>query len=153
MLPTLSLGSGGVLEASEHNDAQQLHQHCCVCAQEAFSPYGLGVKFFPLTQDSVYAELRIESRHQGYEGLLHGGIASALLDGAMTHCLLQQNIPALTAELTVRFHQPIELGDSVYIMAKIAQKRHGIYSMEGQLTVEGKCCVSAKAKFLRPKQK
>lgn len=39
-----------------------------------------------------------------YIDLLHGGIASTLLDAAMTHCLLSKGIEALTAELNVRFH-------------------------------------------------
>ena len=36
---------------------------------------------------------------EGYTGLLHGGIAAAFLDGAMTNCLFAHGIEALTAEL------------------------------------------------------
>lgn len=152
MLPKVnSDNSDRLLSDDELNDAQKLHRSCFVCGQSSCAPFGLAIKYLPLDQESAHAEIVIEHRHQGYDGLLHGGIASALLDGAMTHCLLQQNIPALTAELNVRFHEPIALGDTVYIMAKVVQQRRGIYLMEGQLTVEGKCCVSAKAKFLQPK--
>lgn len=140
-----------LISAPHITQAQQQHKYCCVCGCNSDASYGLGIRFHSITKDSVHSELTIEARHQGYEGLLHGGIASALLDGAMTHCLLQQNITALTAELTVKFHHPIAMGDSVDIMANLKQIRRGIYYIDGQLTVKGKCCVSATAKFLVPK--
>ncbi|MHA2938250.1 PaaI family thioesterase [Vibrio sp. RC27] len=133
------------------NDAQRLHQHCFVCGSSIDVPAGLGISYSPVDEQSVQAEFVVEVRHQGYQGLLHGGIASSLIDGAMTHCLLQQNIPALTAELNMRFHQPIKLGDTVNISATVTRQRRGIYCVEGELTVSGLCCVSSKAKFLQPK--
>jgi acyl-coenzyme A thioesterase PaaI-like protein len=42
-----------------------------------------------LAENEVVAEYQVDKKHQGYTNLLHGGIASTLLDAAVTHCFLK----------------------------------------------------------------
>jgi len=133
------------------NHALTLHKHCAVCASEQQNPYSLGVEYQLSEENLVFAQFTPQVRHMGYQGLLHGGIASALLDGAMTHCLLLQNIPALTARLDVRYHEPIAIGEQVMIFARCDAHRRGIYQLSAELCVQGKVHVSASGKFIVPK--
>ena len=106
----------------------------------------------PSADNKVTAYYRVDEKHQGYTNLLHGGIASTLLDAAMTHCLLSQGIEALTAELNIRFHAPIKIGDSVQIIGRLLSQRRGIYLLEASLSVAKQICVKATGKFIQPKE-
>ncbi len=132
-------------------DAHDLHRNCFVCGEAQSNPAGLGIEFSDTGNDSVCADFLVENSHQGYVGLLHGGIAGTLLDAAMTHCLLNRNIPALTAELTVRYHHPIYVGSQVKVRGELLQQKRGIFLMSASLVVNNEVAVSAKAKFLQPK--
>lgn len=132
------------------NFAALTHPSCFVCGDRQVNRFGLAINFVAVDTNAVTATFQVEDHHQGYSGLLHGGIASALLDGAMTHCLLQQNIPALTAELTVRYHCPIKVGSVVTIYAELTQRKRGIFVLSGRLVSDDETMVSAKGKFLLP---
>ena len=58
------------------------HPQCVVCGQ--VHEAGLGLRFKPQDDGSVEACFNCKDIYQGYEGILHGGIAAALFDGAMT---------------------------------------------------------------------
>ncbi|WP_411979331.1 PaaI family thioesterase [Vibrio sp. 399] len=131
----------------------QSHYQCAVCSATDANPNSLAVAYQCLPDHSVVAEFHVLPRHQGYTGLLHGGIASALLDGAMTHCLLFQDVEALTAQLDVRYHAPIELDERIKITAHCERERHGIYQLVAQLQVDNVVRVTAKGKFICPKMK
>ncbi|EMK6924871.1 PaaI family thioesterase [Vibrio alginolyticus] len=128
------------------------HHQCAVCSSINVNPNSLAVNYQYLADGSVVGEFHVLPRHQGYTDLLHGGIASSLLDGAMTHCLLSRDIQALTAQLDVRYHAPIQLNDRVTITALCEGERRGIYQLVAQLRVNSEVRVTAKGKFIRPKK-
>lgn len=129
----------------------QSHANCVACSDGVQNPHSLQLKFTPSADNKVTAYYRVDEKHQGYTNLLHGGIASTLLDAAMTHCLLSQGIEALTAELNIRFHAPIKIGDSVQIIGRLLSQRRGIYLLEASLSVAKQICVKATGKFIQPK--
>ncbi|WP_272947532.1 PaaI family thioesterase [Aeromonas salmonicida] len=92
-----------------------------------------------------------DERYQGYTGILHGGMTSTLLDAVMTHCLLQQGIKGLTAELTIRFVVPINIGSKIYLSAQIVDQRHGIHRLNAVASVDGVVVAKASAKFIEKK--
>lgn len=139
------------INSDSKNAAAATHRNCFVCADRKGNSSGLAIDFLPDGTDKVIAQFEVEEQHQGYAGLLHGGIASTLLDGAMTHCLLQQNIPALTAELSVRYHQPIKLGAVITIYAELLQRKRGIFVLVARLVIDDEVLVSARGKFLLPR--
>ncbi|NAX23556.1 PaaI family thioesterase [Vibrio sp. V39_P1S14PM300] len=125
------------------------HGGCAVCADPVSNPHSLGVRYEYGAERGVQARFTVASHHQGYNGILHGGIVSALLDGAMTHCILHRDISALTAQLDVRFHRPITLGEQVIVTAQCESERRSMYTMSAELRVCGELRASAKGKFLR----
>ena len=128
------------------------HANCVVCSDSNKNPHSLQLKFTRMVDNEVTADYLVDRKHQGYTNLLHGGIASTLLDAAMTHCLLSQGIEALTAELNIRFHAPIKIGDSVQIIGRLLSQRRGIYLLEASLSVAKQICVKATGKFIQPKE-
>ena len=59
---------------------------------------------------------------EGYSGLLHGGVAAAFLDGAMTNCLFAHGVRALTAELTVRYREPVAVPGKITTHATLTDR-------------------------------
>lgn len=84
----------------------------------------------------------------GYEGRLHGGIISALLDGAMTQCLFAYEIQAVTAVMHTRFRQRIPLNESLQVKAWIDHSSGSRYQLKGQLLCRGQVLADAEALFL-----
>ena len=121
---------------NSYQGAQQSHAHCMVCGLHDENPDSLGLVFSPQADGTVSAPFVVTTKHQGYTGLLHGGMTSTLLDAAMTHCLFSQGIQALTAELTVRFMAPISLGQTLMVCAQMLGYRLGVYGFVVALFVE-----------------
>jgi uncharacterized protein (TIGR00369 family) len=136
---------------SSYQDCKQSHSQCVVCGDAKQNPLSLQCKFFADGDNQVVGYHKASQQLQGYTSFLHGGVASTLVDAAMTHCLLMQGIKALTAEMTVRFVAPIKVGDAIKIVGHLVSKRLGMYQLEAVLYVENKACVTAKAKFIQPR--
>jgi uncharacterized protein (TIGR00369 family) len=81
--------------------------HCFVCGEK--NQVGLHLKF----------SIREGKIHQGYKDIVHGGIISTIIDEAMVKAAIMQGIPAVTAEITVRFKKTLRVGEKVLIEATI----------------------------------
>lgn len=119
-------------------DARKAHTCCMVCSSRDNNPDTVNLMFSEHPDGSVCADYTANHRHQGYTGLLHGGMTSTLLDAAMTHCLFMQGVQALTAELMV--------------CARLLGQRRGIYLLEAWLTKGQQTVARATAKFIVPSQ-
>ena len=86
---------------------------------------------------------------QGYEGIMHGGLLSALLDTAMAHCLLHENIEAMTGELNVRFIDPVAYNSTMAITAWIDSSLPPLYHLKSHIIINNKIVCKAKAKFMQ----
>jgi uncharacterized protein (TIGR00369 family) len=86
---------------------------------------------------------------QGYPQQLHGGIICALLDGAMTNCLFANGQAAVTAELTVRFLQPVRIGRSASVSARSVSGGTRLVQLEAEMLQDGVAVARATAKFMR----
>ncbi|CAH0535411.1 hypothetical protein VST7929_02984 [Vibrio stylophorae] len=126
------------------------HRYCYVCGQKNCAADALQLRFKRVDERSVSAAFQLTHAHQGYSGLAHGGMIASVLDGAMTHCLFVQHIQALTAELTVRYHQPWPIELQGCVCATVDKARHGVYWLHAKMTADGVCYASAHAKFIAP---
>jgi uncharacterized protein (TIGR00369 family) len=96
---------------------------CFVCGEK--NPAGLHLSF-SLQNGKVTTEFVPEKIHQGYKGIVHGGIISALLDETMVKTALLQGMPAVTAEISIRFKNPLLSGEKVLVEASIVDMRRKI---------------------------
>ena len=97
--------------------------YCFVCGEK--NPAGLHLKFF-IQEGKVFTEFIPRKIHQGYKDIIHGGLISTILDEAMVKAALMQGIPAVTAELTVRFRNPLLAGEKAIIEAAILKSNRKI---------------------------
>ena len=90
--------------------------YCFVCGEK--NPHGLHLMFSG-RDGKIMAEFIPQKTYQGYKDMVHGGIISTLIDEAMVKAALMQGIPAITAEITVRFKNPLMVWDKAIIEATI----------------------------------
>lgn len=83
------------------------------------NPNGLKLHFHH-TPDGVVASCTIPVQYTGFEGLVHGGIISALMDEAAAWALFSRHGKlGITRELTTRFLKPVRVGVELRVQAKI----------------------------------
>lgn len=125
---------------------QAAHPHCIVCGRGR--ECGLDLRFALRDDGGVKATFQCEARFQGYEGILHGGVTSSLLDGAMTNCLFARGIVAVTAEMTVRFRHPIALDTPLTVSAHVTRSQMPLHIVEARIVQDGQVKARATGKFM-----
>jgi len=124
----------------------RIHPGCVVCNPANAS--GLKIEFQPQSDDSVMGEFLAGSEYEGYPGLLHGGVTAALLDGAMTNCLFAHGIKALTAELKIRFREPVHVQTKTTVCARLTESHGRLHGLRAELRQEGQLKATALGKFI-----
>jgi uncharacterized protein (TIGR00369 family) len=98
------------------NNTLEDDHYCFVCGEK--NPSGLHLTF-SLQDGKVQTEFIPQKIHQGYKDIIHGGLISTLLDEAMVKAALMHGMPAVTAEITVRFKNPLMVGECATVEAVI----------------------------------
>ena len=121
---------------------------CYVCGTE--NPEGLGVHFeIDHTTRSISARFTPRDAHQGFEGIVHGGILSALLDEAMAKLSVALGIPALSAEMTVKFKAATAPGEALLITGRIVEETRRLVRAEARIERGPVIVAEAKGKLIR----
>ncbi len=141
-MPLTTSPSMALLKAARRD----MHPDCVVCGRPR--PAGLGLEFQVQPDGGVVAGFDWHEQFGGYAGMLHGGVISAIADGAMTNCLFAHGVAAVTAELNVRFRHPIALGTPLTVTARITRKSAPLFLVEADLTQAGQLKVKATGKFM-----
>ncbi|MHB9131875.1 MAG: PaaI family thioesterase [Armatimonadota bacterium] len=95
---------------------------CFACGKD--NPAGLHLTFS--VDDDAYVSYFVADRtHQGYEGIIHGGIIATLLDEIMARYVWTKAGPAATAKLEVRYRRPAPVGRRIEIRGWITAERRG----------------------------
>jgi uncharacterized protein (TIGR00369 family) len=85
---------------------------------------------------------------QSYPDRLHGGVIATLLDSAMVHALAARGVAGVTAELNIRYLQPVSLDQPLLVTALVESKRRGIYQCRADVRQNAAHVVRASAKFM-----
>jgi uncharacterized protein (TIGR00369 family) len=86
------------------------------------NPIGLKLTFYR-SADGVLAPFTPEQRHEGYTGVVHGGIVTTVLDEVMAWALYAEEIWAVTGDLRVRFRRPVSVGVPTIASGRIVATR------------------------------
>lgn len=121
------------------------HEGCLLCGQK--NPWSMGLVFVPAGGGSVETVVPLHRRLQGYDGILHGGVISSLLDAAMTHCLFHAGIEAVTGDLHVRFVQPVPCDKKITLRSWILTSFAPLYRVRAELLLEGRLMAWGEGKF------
>jgi acyl-coenzyme A thioesterase PaaI-like protein len=117
--------------------------YCFVCGKE--NPKGMHLSF-KRESGKVYSRFSLPKYYQGYDNVIHGGIISLILDEAMAY-LQNYEERFLTGRITVRFHNPLYVGEEVEVRAEIMKerKRFKITKAEMVRVSDGKKIAEAEA--------
>ena len=123
--------------------------HACFgCGGE--NPIGLRLRF-TADKGEVRAPFLPAAEHQGFEGVVHGGIISSVLDEAMAWATAAAGIWAVTAEMRVRFRRPLQVGEQTRVQARVEEWRGRIVRVAAELVrdADDATVASATGTFVR----
>ncbi|MGO8720328.1 MAG: PaaI family thioesterase [Acidobacteriaceae bacterium] len=108
----------------------ELNPSCVVCGHQ--NPHGMHVTF-TAEANGVIAEWIPGKSWESFQGIVHGGVLSTLLDEAMSKAIIASGMEAFTAELRVRFKQKLHTGETVQIRGWMVQKQKRRITAEASL--------------------
>ena len=144
----------------EHEDIRQgeplrlANDHGCFgCGQ--LNAFGLQMEFRQNPEgDGVWARVVPARRFEGYLGVIHGGVITAMLDEVMAWSLYRDATWGMTAQMNVRFRKPVMVGEAVLAIGHILSQRGRIFETRGELRRESDnlLLAEATATFMRVSQ-
>jgi uncharacterized protein (TIGR00369 family) len=124
------------------------NERCYVCGGK--NPVGLAVDFeINREARTIEAKFVPSENHQGYAGIVHGGVLSALLDEAMAKLASNLGGQAVTAEITVKFTAPSAPGDELLVSGRLIDEGKRLVLAEAMVTRGPVAIAEAKGKLLR----
>ncbi|MEW6357561.1 MAG: PaaI family thioesterase [Planctomycetota bacterium] len=123
------------------------YSKCFLCGDK--NPKGLNLRF-EAREGKVFVRARLDDGTMGFQGLVHGGIISALLDETMgwAATVVKRQF-CLCAELSVRFVEPLPVGALVVVTGQMTRDRGRVWETEGDLCDEHGCVYArARGKYM-----
>ena len=120
---------------------------CVVCGPD--NPRGLQLRFDHESDGFVISEWEPTSDWEGFEGVIHGGVISAVLDEAMSQAVVAKRWRAMTCELKVRYRRHVATGEGLRVRGWVVERKRRRLSTEASLTtIEGEERARAWGTFL-----
>lgn len=122
--------------------------YCFACGQA--NPVGLHLQFV-YGNGCAEAHFTPAPEHQGYPGLMHGGLVATLLDEAMAHAVMATAGPAVTGDLRVRLRgRGAPIGRPLSVRGNVTGYRGRLVLTEAELRdEEGNLLAHGEGKFMR----
>ena len=90
------------------------------------------------------------TEHQGYDGIVHGGIISAVIDASMAQCCMGHGFVAYTTDLSIHYRRPVRINAPCILQTRIVSTaRSVLFSLECQITQHGQVHVEAEGRFFK----
>jgi acyl-coenzyme A thioesterase PaaI-like protein len=129
--------------------------YCFGCGR--LNPWGLKLSFYESPDgEGLWAPWTPLRQHEGYDGIVHGGIITTVLDEVMAWTGYQRGIWAVTGRIAVSFRKPVEIGVPVRAIGRIVADRVRLLDLAGELRREsdGVLLAEATGTFVRvPEEK
>ncbi len=120
---------------------------CFVCGTA--NPHGLGAVFH---DDGVIVSTEVTpaEHHQGWPGVLHGGITTAILDETIGRVAFLHDRWVQTAKLSLRFLKPAPLGVPLRATGELVKDQRRLMHMRGDLVnaASGEILAQAEGTFM-----
>ncbi len=106
---------------------------CFACGQE--NPIGLKLSFHR-DGETARAEFTPGECHQGWPGIVHGGIIETLLDEAMCYAPFFHGMYCVTAKMEFRIRQPVMVGQRLLISSNMVRQTRKLVEAEAEIVLE-----------------
>jgi len=123
-------------------DIERGYSQCFGCGQD--NPIGLKLSF-QWDGQTARAEFTPTELHQGWPGMVHGGIIICLLDEAMGYAGIFDGVHCLTAKIQVNLKRPTPVKETLIITSSIIKKTRKLIETraviawpDGTLIAEGR---------------
>lgn len=126
----------------EIDEAAQIDRESALSARSCFAcrpdnQRGLRLVFRQNENGEMTTEWIPEPEMEGYQGIVHGGVVSTVLDEAMAKVVDASGTAALTAELRIRFRQQVPPGSRLYVRGWIESRNKRVINAQAALTDGG----------------
>ena len=127
--------------------------HCFICGKD--NPIGLKLHFKALDELRVSAKFNPHNHFNGFKGMLHGGVISAVLDDAMDWALYNSTGKLyVTSQLTVNFKKPAPVDDELEVIAYSVKHEDGRvrkleFARAELVNSDGEILATAEGKFFQ----
>jgi acyl-coenzyme A thioesterase PaaI-like protein len=117
----------------ELNDTSN-YQRCFACGQR--NPFGLHLVFH-IENESIVADFQPREEHQGFPGVIHGGIVASVLDETMGRAAMLGSHPewTMTGRLEIRYRRYVPYGPLLRVRATLGTERQRMHQASGVLTL------------------
>ena len=127
------------------------NQGCFGCGPA--NSIGLHLDFDHHPDGGVQAHFTPGEEHQGWDGVMHGGLVTVLLDEAMAWAASDSTSMYYTAKLEVRYRKPVRTGAPLTIRGWITGNRGRALETRAEIRSEGDATLAeATALFVRAPQ-
>ncbi len=130
---------------------QRNSRMCLVCGLRNVA--GLRASFHELENGELLALFTPRAEHQGYPGLLHGGITTAILDETIGRAIVirhPEEIWGVTVGVSVRFRRPIPLCKELRVVGRVTKDTRRIFEGTGELYLpDGQVAAEATGRYMR----
>ena len=119
---------------------------CFACGR--LNPHGLHLDF-DVSHDRAQARFTGGPEHSGFEGTVHGGVVTALIDETMGWAIFHEGVWGVTGRITVSFRHPVPVGEELLVTGEITKRTHRAIETRGDITDRaGTVLADAEALFL-----
>ena len=124
---------------------------CFICGAKNIA--GVHVRFYEPGDGTVQARFSGQEVHQGYPGRFHGGVLAGILDETLGRAIRLEHgddVWGVTAELTIRYRQPVPLETELEAVGRITAERSRLFEASGEVLLpDGTVAVEASGKFVK----
>jgi uncharacterized protein (TIGR00369 family) len=110
--------------------------NCFVCGKN--NPNGLHLRFeVNKEKQTLKATFVASPTYQGWDGIVHGGILSTLLDEAMANLVYELGYQAVTASIEIRFKKPAPILEPLLVYGELTEVSKRLIRAKAHIAQEG----------------
>ena len=123
--------------------------NCFVCGKN--NPGGLQLSFeIDKERQTLKTTFVASPTFQGWDGIVHGGIISTLLDEAMAKLVYELGYQSVTASLEIKFKKPAPILEPLLVYGEITEVNRRLVRAKARVTKEDKTILAeGKYTFMR----
>jgi len=123
--------------------------NCFVCGKN--NPNGLRLSFeIDKEKQTLKTTFVASPTYQGWDGIVHGGILSTLLDEAMANLVYELGYQAVTASIEIRFKKPAPILEPLLIFGELTEVSKRLIRAKAHIAQEdGAILATGTSTFMR----